>query len=489
VRPAYGAEAIRRAEQPLLDMLPAGALMQRAATGLSRRCAALLGRVYGSNVVLLVGAGNNGGDALWAGALLSRRGARVTALLAADAVHGDGLAALRAAGGRAQRAGGDGDADMFEMAELVVDGLIGIGGSGPLRAPHAQLAAHANECGALVVAVDVPSGVDATTGAVDGTAVRADVTVTFGAMKTGLVVAPGAEYAGIVDVVDIGLAPGDTDVYVVDAADVASALPVVGVETDKYRRGVLGVVAGSETYTGAAVLAVGGALATGVGMVRYVGPRGAADLVRARWPEAVVTVADGDPGAAIERAGRVQAWAVGSGLGAEGADDAVRAVLATDLPVLVDADGIEVVRRQPDLLRSRSAPTVLTPHAGEFARFTGADRTDVEAHRLDRLRAAAAELGAVILLKGSTTLVCDGTGAVRVNTASTPYLGTAGSGDVLSGVVAALLAGGADVLDAAAAGAYLHGLAGLLAVDVPAAAITAMDVVEALPDAVRAIRG
>jgi hydroxyethylthiazole kinase-like uncharacterized protein yjeF len=489
VRPAYAADAIRRAEQPQLDALAPGTLMQRAATGLARRCAGVLGRVYGSTVLLLVGSGNNGGDAMFAGAQLARRGARVIALLAADRVHEEALTALLGAGGRARRVGGDGDGEAFAAADLVVDGLGGIGGSGALRAPHDRLAAQAADCDAVVLAVDVPSGVDATTGAVAGAAVRADVTVTFGALKTGLVIAPGAEHAGHVDVVHIGLDLGDADVHVVDGGDVDSALPLVGAETDKYRRGVLGVVAGSQTYTGAAVLAVGGALATGVGMVRYVGAERPADLVRARWPEAVVTVTGDDPAAAIDRAGRVQAWAVGSGLGADGADDIVRAVLATDVPVLVDADGIDVLRRHRDLLQSRRAPSVLTPHAGEFARLTGADRAEVEAQRLDRVRATAGQLGAVVLLKGATTVVSDPGGTVRVNTASTPYLGTAGSGDVLSGVVGALLAGGAAALDAAAAGANLHGLAGLLAVGMPPAAITAMQIIDALPDAVRAVRG
>ena len=490
MRALYDADTIRAAEAPLLDALPAGTLMQRAATALARRCAQLLGSTYGARVVLLVGSGNNGGDALFAGALLARRGARVDALLVGDSAHTDGMRALAAAGGRHSAAGSDEDARVLAAADLIVDGMLGIGASGPLRPAYARLARLVADGDAMVVAVDVPSGVDASTGEVAAGAVRADVTVTFGAGKVGLQVAPGAEHAGLVDLVDIGLSLPTPSVTALDATDVAMLVPQAAAETDKYRRGVLGVVAGSDRYTGAAVMAVGGALGTGVGMVRFVGAEHPAELVRRRWPEAVVTVAGPGETAALERAGRVQAWVVGSGLGAD--DDAaamVRAVLDADVPVLLDADALTVVAEHPDWLRERSAPTLLTPHTGEFARLTRGDRDDVEAHRLAQVRRAAADLGATVLLKGSSTLVADPDGAVRVNTAQTPYLGTAGSGDVLTGVCGALLASGLGPLDAGSAGAFLHGLAGLLAAGSPPAPITAMDVVRRLPQALRSVRG
>ena len=490
MRAAYDAEAIRAAEAPLLDRLPPGTLMQRASYALARRCAQVLDGTYGARVVLLVGGGNNGGDALFAGALLAARGARVDALLVSDAVHEDGARAFAAAGGRCRPAGGGDDARALAAAHLVVDGMLGIGASGPLRPAYARLARLTAESGAPVVAVDVPSGVDASTGEVAGDAVRADVTVTFGAWKVGLLVAPGAEHAGVVEVVDIGLTLPDANVRALDAEDVAALVPEADSETDKYRRGVLGVVAGSDRYTGAAVMAVGGALATGVGMVRYVGAAHPAEMVRRRWPEAVVAVAEAGDATALERAGRVQAWVVGSGLGTD--DDAtamVRAVLATDVPVLLDADAVTIVAAHPEWLREREGPTLLTPHAGEFARLTGSEREDVEARRLARARDAAADLGVTVLLKGSSTLIVDPDGMARVNTAQTAYLGTAGSGDVLTGVCGALLAGGLAPLDAGSCGAFLHGLAGLRAAGQPAAPITAMDVVRRLPDAVRTVRG
>jgi ADP-dependent NAD(P)H-hydrate dehydratase / NAD(P)H-hydrate epimerase len=270
---------------------------------------------------------------------------------------------------------------------------------------------------------------------------------------------------------------------------VAERVPVPLGDSDKYRRGVLGVVAGSDTYPGAAQLSVGGALLLGLGMVRFVGVGAPAAMVRQRWPEAVVTVIQpGDEGAVVA-AGRVQAWVVGPGLGTgEPAGRIVETLLSTDLPVLVDADGIGWLAQHRDVVVGRSAPTLLTPHAGEFARLMGVDRADVEAQRLDHVRRAAAELGVTVLLKGSTTLVASPRGEVRVNSAGTPYLATAGSGDVLSGICGALLAGGLPPLDAGSVGAFLHGLAALLASGTPGASITAMQVAEWVPSAVRAVR-
>jgi hydroxyethylthiazole kinase-like uncharacterized protein yjeF len=237
-------------------------------------------------------------------------------------------------------------------------------------------------------------------------------------------------------------------------------------------------------------MAVGGALRAGVGMVRYAGPTRPATRVRAAWPEAVVSEITPGDGAAVLSAGRVQAWVVGSGLGTDSdAAEVVRAVLLSDVPVVVDADALSAVRDDPSLLASRTAPTVLTPHAGEFARLVGADREDVEAHRLEHVRRAAADLRAVVLLKGATTLVAGPDGQVWANSVDTGYLATAGSGDVLSGVVGALLAARVEAPLAAAGGAFLHGLAGVLAAGRPAVPITAMDIAGALPDAWRSVRG
>ncbi|MDT0486495.1 MULTISPECIES: NAD(P)H-hydrate dehydratase [Streptomyces] len=475
MRTAYSVETVRAAERELMARLPDGALMQRAAAGLAAACADLLGRVYGRRVVLLVGSGDNGGDALYAGARLARRGAGVTAvLLAPERAHGGGLAALRRAGGRTVAPGGA--EELVERADLLLDGIVGIGGKGGLRPDAARLAEVADRSRAAVVAVDLPSGVDADTGEVRGAAVRADLTVTFGTHKPGLLIDPAREYAGSVRLVDIGLAlPEEAELEALQHADVRLLLPVPTGESDKYRRGVVGIAAGSARYPGAAVLAVYGALRGGAGAVRYVGPAG--DAVIARFPETLVS--DRGP----KHAGRVQAWVVGPGAGDDAS--AVGEVLASDVPVLIDADGLRLADR--DAVRARTAPTLMTPHAGEAAALLGVPREEVEGARLASARELAGRYGATVLLKGSTTLVADaGGGAVRVNPTGTAWLATAGSGDVLSGLAGSLLASGLSALDAGSVGAYLHGLAGRFAAD--GAPVGAHDVAEAVPAAWRDVR-
>ncbi|MFI1162258.1 NAD(P)H-hydrate dehydratase [Streptomyces sp. NPDC020801] len=477
MRTAYSVETVRTAERALMARLPDGALMQRAAAGLAAACADLLGRVYGRRVVLLVGSGDNGGDTLYAGARLARRGAGVAAvLLAPEHTHPAGLAALRRAGGSVARPGAA--EGLIDRADLVVDGIVGIGGKGGLRPGAAPLAERAARAGAAVVAVDLPSGVEADTGEVRGAAVHADLTVTFGTHKPGLLIDPAREYAGTVRLVDIGLGPelpAEPELEALQHADVARLLPLPAAESDKYRRGVVGIAAGSARYPGAAVLAVSGALRGGAGAVRYVGPAGQA--VVTRFPETLVS--DRGP----RRAGRVQAWVVGPGAGEDAT--AVAEVVDTDVPVLIDADGLRLADR--DAVRARSAPTLMTPHAGEAAALLGVAREEVEAARLSAVRELAARYGATVLLKGSTTLVADPDGGpVRVNPTGTPWLATAGSGDVLSGLAGSLLAAGLSARDAGSVAAYLHGLAGRFAAD--GAPLGAHDIAETLPQAWRDVR-
>lgn len=441
--------------------LPEGALMHRAAAGLAAVCGEMLGRVYGARVTLLVGSGDNGGDALYAGARLARRGAGVTAVLLGSRGHPGGLAALRAAGGRAT----SGEV-LPPRADLVVDGITGIGGAGGLRPAAARVAREVADRGTAVVAVDLPSGIDADTGEVTGEAVTAHVTVTFGAYKPGLLIDPGRGRAGVLRLVDIGLAPElprEPDVVAYQHADVAALLPRPAAETDKYRRGVVGVAAGSARYPGAAVLTVSGALRGGAGAVRYLGP--ADDAVIGRFPEALLG------------AGRVQAWAIGPGLGDDPeARERMTRVRQAGVPTLVDADGLRLL---PDA--RPAAPLLLTPHAGEAAALLGTERSAVEAARLASVRELACRERATVLLKGSTTLIADAEGPVVVNPTGTGWLATAGSGDVLSGLLGSLLAAGLPPRQAAAVGSYLHGLAARLAPVPP----TATDVAAALPAAWR----
>ena len=583
MRTAHAVAGVREAEGALMAELPDGALMQRAAAGLAAACAGLLrrdggsggsggpggpggsagpggpggsagpgrpggagrpGGVYGSRVVVLAGSGDNGGDALYAGARLAARGATVTAIAAASRIHEGGAAALRACGGRVIEAAGqhDGgalaanqgrradsdagggagaagtaDAELnpaatraIETADLIVDGLLGIGGRGGLREPAAQLAEAAQRCHATVVAVDLPSGVDADSGEAAGTAIEADVTVTFGTLKPGLLIDPGASHAGVVELVDIGLGShlGKPAVAAPQAADVAAWLPRPSAESDKYRRGVLGIVAGSDRFTGAAQLSVGGAIRGGAGMVRLVSAETAVAVVRQHWPEAVITIIGaGQTGEqVIHAAGQVQAWVAGPGMGTDAAAAGrLEAVLATELPVLVDADGITLLAAEDRkrLLR-REAPTLITPHAGELARLLGADRADIEAQRLRFVTEAAKELGCTVLLKGSTTVIATARPdhPVLANSSGTSWLATAGSGDVLSGLAGSLLAQGLEPQRAAAAAAFLHGIAARLAADgvtgntrgaearanAQGAPIGASDLLSALPAATRVVK-
>ncbi|GIF12328.1 NAD(P)H-hydrate dehydratase [Actinoplanes teichomyceticus] len=483
MRQAWRVADVRAAEQTLMATLPEGTLMRRAAAGLARRCALLLGDtggVYGARVLLLVGSGDNGGDTLYAGAALAARGAQVRALLLTpDRVHLAGLAALR-------RSGGFTTTDLPARADLVLDGIVGIGAAGGLRPAAAALVSRLGELRGRtgqrppVVAVDVPSGVAVDTGDVPGEAVTADVTVTFGCLKPAHVAGPAAPRCGQVELVDIGLGPvlvTDPAVRVAEAADVAAWWPRPGAASDKYTRGVVGLATGSARYPGAALLSTAGALAGPAGMVRYAGSAHR-EVVRAH-PSVVAAPRVGD-------AGRVQAWACGSGLGTDhAARTELRSVLATPLPVLLDADAITLLvggEHAEDL--RRDAPLVLTPHDGEFKRLAG------EAPGADRMGAAArlaAWTNAVVLLKGDRTIVASPGGEIWANPTGTAALATAGSGDVLAGLLGSLLAAGVPAVRAAVAAAYVHGLAGRHAA--LAGPVTAPDIAAAVRPVLAALLG
>ncbi len=478
---AHRVSDVRTAEAALMGSVPPGTLMARAALGLATVCAGLLHGPYGHRVVLLVGGGDNGGDALYAGATLARRGALVQAvLLSPRRTHPGGLASLLSAGGQVQVADGLGGTDaaltMVRRADLVLDGIVGIGGTPGLRPPADRLADAAAEHVAPVVAVDLPSGIGVDDGQLAGSAVRADLTVTFGTHKVGQLVDPAAALSGQVQLVEIGLdpwlpAPAAT---ALQDGDVDAMLPSPQRTSDKYERGVLGIHAGSSAYAGAAVLAVGGALRGGVGMVRM--PAEGQDelqvlaAVRARWPEVV-----GAPG-------RVQAWVVGPGVAPLAAGSGVAVALSSGLPAVLDAGALDVVADMP---AGELGPDVLlTPHAGELARMLGVSRERVESERLEHAGRAARRWGATVLLKGSTTVVVDADGRARVNRSGTPWLATAGSGDVLAGLAGALLAGGLDAMAAGSLAAYLHGRAGEVAA-MRCGRPSAQDVVLALGEVMR----
>ncbi|WP_280249535.1 NAD(P)H-hydrate dehydratase [Nocardia abscessus] len=440
----FTVEEVRAAEAELFTRVPDGVPMRRAAHGLATVVAGELrertGGVAGRAVTLLVGSGDNGGDALWAGAQLRRRGVAVTAvLLNPERAHAKGLAALRKAGGRVADDPGDPD--------LVIDGIVGISGRGPLRPRAAEIVAALH---APIVAADLPSGVDPGTGAIDGPAVRAEVTVAFGAYKP--VHALAAPQCGRIELVPIGLDLPEPSLVALEPASIGAAWPVPGPSDDKYTQGVTGICAGSATYPGAAVLCAAAAVAATSGMVRYAGT--AAAEVLNHFPEVIATQQIADTG-------RVQSWVFGPGAGTDAdAGQRLADILATDLPVVVDADGLTLLANQPESVRGRTAPTVLTPHAGEFARLTG---RELGPDRVAAVREFSDSWQVTVLLKGRATLVAAPGRPVLVNEAGGSWAATAGAGDVLSGIIGTLLAAGRDPAWSAAAAARVHALAANLA--------------------------
>ncbi len=429
-------------------------LIDRAGAAVAQVALAMLGGGYGHRAVVLAGKGNNGADGRAAAMRLRRRGVRVEVVDAA-------VAPAR-----------------LPAADLVIDAAYGTGFRGTYDAPEV-------EPGTEVLAVDIPSGVSGVTGEAAGRVLAADATVTFAALKPGLLLEPGSSCCGEVVLADIGLDVSGATAGVVEGDDVAAWIPERPVDAHKWRSAVL-LVAGSPGMTGAARLAAAAAQRAGAGMVR-VGSPGVSDD-RGRPPEAVGLdlPAEGWSAAAAEVADRFGALVVGPGLGlGDGTQREVRALLGrTELPAVVDGDGLTALGTDAAAsLRARRAPTVLTPHDGEYQRLAG------RAPGADRLAAArelAAALGVVVLLKGPVTVVADPTGAVRVAVSGDARLATAGTGDVLSGVIGALLARGVAPLEAAAAGAWLHGRAGAHG---PVEGLVAGDLVDALPavwDEVRA---
>lgn len=479
---AHSVTTVRSAEAAAMAELPDGELMSRAAQGLAEVAAARLDDRDGSTAVALVGGGDNGGDALYAVALLSEAGFACAAVLVPekgrDGVHRGALAEAERQGVDIVVATGEAaavdDTDdpttgtagpertdeivaVVAEADLVLDGIVGIGGHPGLR-PLASALVDAIDDDAWVIAVDLASGLDPAGEVAADDTVWADETVTFGTPKPVHLLPAGEPASGQLTVIDIGVDFSERQAAVERLVwdDVAALWPVPGPSDDKYSRGVLGVVAGGESYAGAAVLCVTAALEAGVGMVRYVGTPTPTGLVRAAAPEAVIG------------SGQVQAWVLGPGFDPDAEGEQAHAqlrvaqeALASELPVVVDAGALALLDGR------RTAVTLITPHAGEAATLltrlgsTEVSRADVEAGPLEHARELATLSNATVLLKGSTTLVVSpDEKPVRSQADATPWLATAGSGDVLAGVVGALLASGLPAADAASLGALVHGVAG-----------------------------
>lgn len=439
MQPVLSSGAIRAAEQTWFDAHPGGDLMGLAAAAVSERAGALLGGRLGA-IVVIAGTGNNAGDGLYAAAELATRGHQVHLWLPLDGTHRAGLAAACQSGALVLE---QGLPEALATCDLVIDALFGIGGRPGLPPNVAAIADLIADLDLPVLAVDLPSGLDADSSE-PHQCITATHTVTFIAPKPCHVCEPAASACGEVTVVDLGVAidPAASFAHAWGVSDVARCWPYPGPTSDKYSRGVVGLDTGSSTYPGAALLGVLGALHSGAGMVRFAGSAAAVPAIRTTTPSAVVGT------------GRVQAWVCGSGWGtAEGSGARLAERLAAGVPCVIDADALAQL---PDRLPPNC---LLTPHAGELAQLMHVDRARVAAEPVAHARAAARETGATVLLKGATQYAVRPDGHVAIAVPGPAWTAQAGSGDVLAGVAGTLLAAGLEPQVAGVVAASIQALA------------------------------
>lgn len=467
------AEADRRA---IAGGTPERVLVERAGRAVARHAQRLLGGTYGRRVVIVCGKGNNGADGEVAARVLARRGVGVAVCRLADGVDPAALARIT------------------RRSDLAIDAMFGTGFRGTLAGAAAAVPDVFAGAGIPVLAVDIPSGVDGATGATAGAAVRAAETVCFQALKPGLLFEPGRTHAGRVRVVDIGIGVGDTSTEVPEVADLS--LPRRTPAMHKWSAALM-VVGGSTGMIGAPLMVAHAAARCGAGMVVCAVP-GLEAAARVAGTEIVAralpAIADGsldeDAGrVALKELGRYRALAIGPGLGRElGAQNAARRLVAeAAIPVVVDADGLNALAADPAPLRVRRAAhlphAVLTPHAGEYERLAG---RPVGPDRVEAARTLARETDTVVLLKGPGTVIAAPDGTAIVNPTDSAALATAGTGDVLTGMIGGLLANGVEPFVAAYTGAYVHGRAALAAGTAPD--LVATDLIAALPPTLGALR-
>jgi ADP-dependent NAD(P)H-hydrate dehydratase / NAD(P)H-hydrate epimerase len=497
--PLPDAEAMRACDRFAIETrgIAGLELMERAGTAVARA----VERIAADGVVTAVcGKGNNGGDGLVAARLLRETGREVHVLCVSEDLSGDARSNLERLPGEPPvflNAAADGQLSLGESA-VFVDALLGTGFTGEPRGVTAEAIAALNRAEAPVVSVDMPSGVDASSGVVSGAAVCARATVTFHAAKPGVWIAPGKTHAGEVEVVDIGIprdAPLEASIGLIAPA-VLQRLPRRGAGSTKFSSGHVLIAGGSRGLTGAPLMSAHASMRAGAGYVTGCVPASLQAIFATRGPVELMTRGLADEDGALASAGveevlaaceRGGSLALGPGLGgAESARKFARELaLRAPLPLVIDADGLNAHAHAGGLetLAERGAATVLTPHAGELARLLQREREEIERERLRSVREAAQRAHAVVVLKGDDTLVASAEGEVAVSPGASAALATAGTGDVLSGVIAALLAQGLDAFEAAAAGVLMHVLAGREAARRAGSAegVIASDVIEALP--------
>ena len=501
----YSADEMSRADNGAQELGISGTvLMERAGAAMAgeilERYTPRRLRRLGLRALVVCGGGNNGGDGFVIARELYRAGMEVAVLATKEEYSGDpatNLQILRNLGVEVH--GPDSLDELLDGTGLVVDALLGTGFSGEVREKEAALIRQLNDARITTVAVDVPSGVDGSTGEVQGEAVEADLTICAHAAKIGCVISPGREHAGEVSVVEIGIPPeADVEPSVdwSDASSIRGLIPRTDEPAHKYSAGSLLVVAGTYQVTGAPVMVVEGAQRTGCGIIFLATAQSAAAAVDLRLTEALVYgVAEDETGQmtsgaldqVLEQAQRATALVVGPGMGTgEESLKLIEGILnEVEAPVLLDADAISNLSGS-DAISRREAPTVITPHPGELSRLMETGTKELQARRLNAAQEAARKHGCCVLLKGSDTIVAEG-GSTAVNSTGNVALATAGTGDVLSGVIGALLSRGMDAYDAARAGAWVHGRASELWIEdtgLPSESFIATDLLSYLPKAV-----
>jgi ADP-dependent NAD(P)H-hydrate dehydratase / NAD(P)H-hydrate epimerase len=474
--------------------IPSLDLMERAGEGIARAVEQI---APDGPVTVVCGKGNNGGDGLVVARLLraSAREVEVVCTAPPQELSQDARANFERLSGRPVLGLDAAGSEAIGRAVVVVDALLGTGFEGAPWGPVAEAVEAVNAADARVVSVDVPSGVDASTGEVGGAAVKADLTVTFHAAKPGLWIHPGKHHAGETLAIDIGIprgAPRATDMGLI-APKVLARLPLRDSQSTKFTSGHAVVVGGSRGLTGAPAMAALACMRAGAGYVTACVPRSSSEILDIQLMEVMTLGLPEEEGslvpdglaavlAALERA---HVLALGPGLGRAGGAVTFARELAREAPLalVLDADGLNAHAGHLAELATREAPTVLTPHAGELGRLLGVDSEEIQRARLRYVRVAAERSGAVVVLKGDDTLVAEPGGCVAIGAGGSPALATAGTGDVLTGTISALLAQGLDAFEAAACGVYVHAEAGREAARQQGSAegVIATDVIAALP--------
>ncbi len=498
----YSAQEMSQADNGAQELGILGTvLMERAGVAMAEEILErYTPRHLGLRALAVCGGGNNGGDGFVIARELHRAGVEVFVAATKDEYSGDpvtNLEVLRNLG--VEIYGPEMLDELLHGTGLVVDALLGTGFSGEVREKETGLIRQLNRAGVVTVAVDVPSGVDGSTGEIQGEAIKADLTICAHAAKIGCVISPGREHAGEVVTVDIGIPPEvdvEPSVAWTDKPSIRGLIPRTAEPAHKYSAGALLVVAGSKGVTGAPVMVVEGAQRTGCGIISLVTPASAAPDVDLRLTEALVYgTSEDDAGQmtsgaleqVLEQAERATAVVVGPGMGTgEEGSKLVEGILKeVEAPVLLDADAISNLSGSEALSR-REATTVVTPHPGELGRLMESGTKEIQARRLRSAWEAAEKHGCCVLLKGSDTIVTQG-GETTVNSTGSVALATAGTGDVLSGVIGVLLSRGMDAYDAARTGAWVHGRASELWLEetgLPGESLIATDLLAHLPRAV-----